>query len=100
MKGDRGFNEAKRVAVAALQSGLVTYEPRDLGKNALADGSISYREAAAILERTRGNQAKCQPHHFDSRQLIWIFRPEGWYIKFYLVDGVCFLSFHLAEGQA
>jgi hypothetical protein len=66
-------------------------------RNLLATKAIELEEAISLVESTRGNQARSSPHHADPNILVWVFRPQDWYIKFYLVDVVWFISFHRTE---
>lgn len=94
------FNDAKTKVIAAIRSKRFRHEHRKdlVGKNLLATDEVSLEEAVAILARTRGTEASCSPHHFDPSIEVWVFRPAGWYIKFYLVGSCYFISFHRSEG--
>ncbi|MBT9583719.1 hypothetical protein IV102_10225 [bacterium] len=93
------FSDAKREILAALREHRYQHEARaaQSQKNLLATGAISVDQAIGLVEATRGNQATSSPHHADASVLVWVFRPVGWYVKFYLVDGAWFISFHQAE---
>jgi hypothetical protein len=99
-----GFREARRKAVASLRSGRFQSEPDGVirGKNLLGTGEVSAEDVVVLLNRCRGPQHSCGPHHFDPGTTVHIFQPvEGtarWYIKLYFVaDGgvdVMFMSVH------
>jgi hypothetical protein len=93
------FSEAKSGVLKALREHRIEHEARDAQteKNLLATKMITVEEAVGLVESTRGNQASSSPHHGDSDIQVWIFRPRGWYIKFYLVGKAWFISFHREE---
>lgn len=66
-------------------------------KNLLQMGLITADDALEIVERTRGGQATSSTHHFDSSVTVWVFKPDDWYLKFYLLDQCWFISFHKSE---
>ena len=93
-----GFDDAKRQVVEALRAGKVEHDTREPGKNLLALGLVDVPTAVELVERTRGNEARSSPHHFDPSLEVWVFRPRGWYIKFYYRRVWRFASFH-REGE-
>jgi hypothetical protein len=90
------FLQAKALVIKALSEGRVHVEARETQaeKNLLAIGKIDPDEAILIIQATRGDQAKSSPHHKDKSILVWVFRPQGWYIKFYFLEDCWFISFH------
>ncbi len=94
--GGMGFEQAKALILAHLGAGTVRHEPRPARKNLLQTGQLSLVEAAAIVAKTRGQEASSAPHHQDPSITVWVLRPDGWYIKCYLVDECWFISFHKA----
>lgn len=90
------FSQAKAHAAKALREGRIQHEAREAQtqKNLLATGGIDTEEALQLIQATRGQQAKCSPHHADASIQVWVFRPQDWYIKFYLLDQCIFISFH------
>ena len=95
------FDEAKYQVVQAIKNKNFRHERRksQAQKNLLANDEISQAEAIAIIEKTRGNQAVKSEHHFLPDTLVWVFRPDDWYIKFYLANGCFFISFHKSEDR-
>ncbi len=99
-----GFNDVRARIILALGEGHFQHEERTQaeGKNLLATGDISAEEIIELLRRCRGNQHQTGRHHFDSTQVIHIFKYTSpsirWYIKAYLADqdGVMavFISVH------
>lgn len=86
--------------VEALRTGNYRNEYRSTPeKNLLAVGLLDVPTAIELISRTRGQQAQQSPHHFDPSTPVWVFRPSGWYIKFYLRGECWFLSFH-REGES
>jgi len=95
-----GFEEVKRQVIEALRTGNYLNEHRSSReKNLLAAGLLDVTTAIELVQRTRGQQAQSSPHHFNPSVRVWIFRPSGWYIKFYLSGTCWFLSFH-REGES
>lgn len=90
------FSQAKAQAVEALRERRIEYEARELQsqKNLLSTGAIDAEMAITLIQSTRGHQANFSPHHADRSIQVWVFEPKGWYIKFYLLEGCCFISFH------
>jgi hypothetical protein len=100
MQTEMSFHTAKAKVVEAIRNKRFRHEQRKdlVEKNLLATGQVGVEEAIAILNRTRGTEASSSPHHFDASIEVWVFRPAGWYIKFYLVGSCYFISFHRSEG--
>jgi hypothetical protein len=93
------FAKAKRQVIEAIQSKHFRHEGRsEEYKNLLATGEVDHEEAIRILGKTRGHEASKSRHHFDSDLEVWIFRPAGWYIKFYMLKDCWFISFHRSEA--
>jgi hypothetical protein len=89
------FNEAKRRILESLASGEFIHEFRNDGeKNLLKSELISNSQAVSIVARTTGQQATVSSHHFLNSVEVWVFRPVGWYVKFYFTDDSVFISFH------
>ncbi len=93
------FSEAKASVIKALRDESIQHEARaaQAQKNLLATGQVSIEEAILLVGSTRGDQATNSPHHKDPKILVWVFTPKDWYIKFYLLDGAWFISFHRTE---
>lgn len=96
------FSQAKADVIAALKEGRIQHEAREARaqKNLLAIGKIDWKEAIALVQSTRGDQAKATPHHANPSVEVWVFRPAEWYIKFYFLDQCVFISFHKNEPEA
>ncbi len=93
------FEKAKRQVIAAIKSKQFRHEGRSgEHKNLLATGEVSHEEALLILGKTKGHEASTSRHHFDPDLEVWVFRPAGWYIKFYGVEDCWFISFHRSEA--
>ena len=93
------FETAKRKVLEAIRSKRFRHESRSGDtKNLLATGEVSHEEAVQILGRTKGQEASKSRHHLDPDLEIWVFRPAGWYIKFYVVEDCWFISFHRSEA--
>lgn len=89
------FKVAKQQAIEAIMTGCYNSEEREAGKNLLEDGSLSELEAIEIIKSVLGHQATCSEHHFLAGVEVWVFKPvSGWYVKFFILDGVTFVSFH------
>ncbi len=94
-----GFRTAKRLLVAALESGDYAHE-LDRGsietKNLLATGRVSADEVLDLVAPCRGQNHSSSAHHFDARIEVHILKINGWYIKFYVLGdpSVMFISVH------
>ena len=103
-----GFSAAKAAVVAALHEGNFEHEAREAlaEKNLLAVGDVDASEVAELVIKTRSEDYRESPHHWDQSVLVHTFRPtvreERWYIKVYFVetDGddrkAMFISVHRA----
>lgn len=92
------FSQAKNKIVEAILAGDYLAESRsETGKNLLEDKELSDLDAAAIVSKTRGSQAKKSSHHQVSAIDVWVFRPDGWYVKFYFTSSNVIISFHRSE---
>ena len=94
-----GGNEAKRLVLEALRENNFRHEPRDATKNLLASRQITIEEAIEILSATKGQEMEMSPHHQDRAVSVWVFRPKGWYVKFFFRTKCWFISFH-REAQS
>ena len=78
--------------MAALNEGNFEHEEREARaeKNLLAVGDIDASEVAALVLRTRAEDYRELPHHWDQSVVVHTFRPtvreERWYIKVYFVE--------------
>lgn len=96
-----GFDSAKKEVLEALRQRKFFNEPRsESEKNLLETGEVTIEEAIRLVESTRGNQATNSSHHFNPSIVVWVFKPKGWYIKFYFANGCWFISFHPTEGAS
>ena len=86
-----GFREARQRVIRSLVAGDYQFEIREVveGKNLLDTGEVTPAEVVALLQRCRGDQYSCAPHHADPSVPVHVFLPargaEQWYIKAYLV---------------
>lgn len=89
------FKKAKSEVIAALSSNRFRHEYRQDGqKNLLQTGEMTIQEVLELVAKTRGAEATSSPHHMDATIPVWVFRPKGWYIKFYLLKECWFISLH------
>ena len=103
-----GFSEAKRAVVAALREGNFEHEARGAlaEKNLLAVGDVDASDVAKLVLKTRSEDYRESPHHWDQSVMVHTFTPtarkERWYIKVYFLetdgDGrkAMFISVHRA----
>lgn len=89
-----GFKQAKNEVMEALRNKSFRHEVRPEEKNLLQTGEVTLEVALNLVAKTRGDEAAKSKHHLDSTIDVWVFRPQGWYIKFYLQGGCWFISFH------
>jgi hypothetical protein len=88
-----GFRDARQRVIRSLLAGDYQFEIRDVaeGKNLLEIGVVTPTEVVALLQRCRGDQYRCVPHHADASVPVHVFLPvltgERWYVKAYLVAG-------------
>jgi len=100
----RGFKEAKQDALKALTDGRIQHEPRSTldEKNLLATGEVDATWTASLILATPSRGATSSPHHFLDLE-VWVFRPSidgtRWYIKFYFIDEIWFISVHKSEPE-
>ena len=95
-----GYDASKRQAIQALHERRFRHERRSgENKNLLETGEVTIEEAIQLLGQTRGTEATSSPHHFDRSVDVWVLRPRGWYIKFYVMDLCWFISFHQSEER-
>lgn len=94
-----GFEDVKRQILEALLAGQFEHDWRGESKNLLAADRLDAGTARELIERTRGQEAQQSPHHADASVSVWVFRPRGWYIKFYYRKVWRFVSFH-REGES
>ena len=87
-----GFSAAKAAAVAALHEGNFEHEAREAlaEKNLLAVGDVDASEVAELVLKTRSEDYRESPHHWDQSVLVHTFRPtvrgQRWYIKVYFLE--------------
>lgn len=96
-----GFNDAKAMVIACLNSGNFVHEARtDIDvKNLLETGVVTAQEVSSVIRRSSGNQHKTSPHHFDANTVVHIIKTrhqgQDWYIKWYFADpSTVFISVH------
>lgn len=96
-----GLKDTRSKAIECLKMGRVQAAERpDINeKNLLKTGLITSDFVIKLLNSTRGEQYKTQPHKDDSGVLVHYFEPtvagEDWHIKLYFLDPDCwFISVH------
>jgi hypothetical protein len=96
-----GFKQVKAQVIACLNSGRVRHEQRNEidVKNLLATGAVTPGEVAAMINRARGGDYRCSPHHFDQRIDVHTVtvghQGVRWYIKWYFLEpNTVFISVH------
>lgn len=100
----RGFKEAKRDALTALKEGRIQHEPRGAlsENNLLATGEVDATFTASLIASTAARNTSSSPHHFLDVE-VWVFKSlfEGakWYIKFYFIDEIWFISVHKSKRE-
>jgi len=94
--------------VAALHEGNFEHEAREAlaEKNLLAVGDVDANDVAELVLRTRAEDYRESPHHWDQSVAVHTFMPtardERWYIKVYFVEAdgddrkAMFISVHRA----
>ena len=103
-----GFRTVKAAVVEALREGNFEHEAREAfaEKNLLAVGDVDANEVAELVLRTRSEDYRESPHHWDRSVVVHTFmstaREERWYIKVYFVEAegddrkAMFISVHRA----
>ena len=103
-----GFSGAQAAVVAALREGNFEHEAREAlaEKNLLAVGDVDASNVAELVLKTRSEEYRESPHHWDQSVLVHTFRPtvrgERWYIKVYFIEAdrhdrkAMFISVHRA----
>ena len=100
----RGFKEAQRDALTAIKDGRIQHEPRaTLGeKNLLAIGDVDATFTSQLIQSTASRNASSNAHHFMDVE-VWTFKPSfqgvQWYVKFYFIDDIWFISVHKSESE-
>ncbi len=91
------FKQVKAKAVKLLNAGEITHEARNNinEKNLLSTGALSIKDVIKLINKTKGFQFTTSKHHMAPTIDVYIFRPDGWYIKFYFIEpGMMFISVH------
>ncbi len=96
-----GLRDIRSKAIECLKAGRVqAVERSDINeKNLLKTGGITSDDVVKLLNATRGDQYKTEPHKDDSSVLVHYFEPmvagENWHIKLYFLEPDCwFISAH------
>ena len=96
-----GFKKVKAQVIDCLNTGKVRHEQRgDINvKNLLATGAVAAAQVAAAIDRARGYDYECNPHHYDPKIQVHIIKTvsagKRWYIKWYFVElNTVFISVH------
>lgn len=96
-----GYKDVKALVLSCLQIGDILHASRgeiDI-KNLLATGQVTPDEVAEVIQRSRGGDYECSPHHSVSGVDVHIIRRSHkgvvWYIKWYYVEPASvFISVH------
>lgn len=97
MSQPKGFNEVKKAAILALESGNFQHEARHgiEVKNLLQTGNVVPDEAVRIIKRCGGANYSISSHRLDSSIDVHIIKSSTWYVKFYFLDPMTvFISLH------
>lgn len=72
-----GFKDARQRVIRSLRAGDYQHEAREVseGKNLLDTGEVTPDEVVALLQRCRGDQYSCGPHHSAPEVPVHLFRP-------------------------
>jgi len=99
-----GLRAARAATIEALRTGNFDHEVGETRaeKNLLAIGGVSLDEVIDLLRRSRGDDYRESPHHWDRTVSVHVFTPQvdghRWYIKVYFIDGfgetATFISAH------
>jgi len=96
-----GLKDVRSLLIDALRSERYQHEYRaDMeSRNLLFDEVVEPEFVIRLLQRCRGDQYACSPHHFLQRVMCHVFTPElngeRWYIKAYLLSAdAVFISVH------
>lgn len=104
------LKEARKNAVAAINSGQIQHEPRDAIalKNLLAIGAVTTDDALLVINACKGDDYSTSQHHHDATVAVHVFKAkvktsidsakENWYVKIYFLDpDIWFISMHKSE---
>lgn len=94
---DRGFKQAKRDLISALQTGNYLHAARGSIeiKNLLATGEVSARQLIEVIGACKGTNHSCSAHHSVPGIAVHVLKQAGWYIKFYFIEpDTWFISVH------
>ena len=95
------FKEIKKKAIECLLHGQIQHEARteiDV-KNLLKIGDVTVEKVIKLINKTKGFQYTCSPHHLEESVMVHVCKPikNGikWYIKFYFIEpDIIFISIH------
>ncbi|KPA12475.1 hypothetical protein MHK_007311 [Candidatus Magnetomorum sp. HK-1] len=95
------FKEIKKKAIECLLRGQIQHEARteiDV-KNLLKIGDVTVEQIIKLINKTKGFQYTCSPHHLEKSVIVHVCKPiqDGikWYIKFYFIEpDIIFISIH------
>ena len=94
---ERGFRQAKRDLIAALQTGTYLHAVRGSieVKNLLATAEVCVPELIEIIEQCTGRHHSSSPHHAAPQIEVHVLARRPWYIKFYFIEpDAWFISVH------
>ena len=97
------FHEVRTIVVNALQAGNYQFESRVAfdEKNYLQLGRVDEQFVIGAILATRGQDVERGVHDQMPSVEIWVLKPlikrRRWYIKFYILEDVYFISVHPAK---
>ena len=99
MAAKLGFREVKRRVLEALRTRDYSFEDRaDADTKILLDsGGMTADRLYSILRSCRGEDHSVSPHHALPSVPVHVLKKDGWYVKFYFVEGIpstMFISVH------
>lgn len=94
-----GLKDIRAKAIDCLKSGQIQHDTDRSGrideKNLLVTGQISVDDVIELIKQTKGGDFETSSHHFIAGLDVYIFKPNGWYIKCYFIEpDIFFISVH------
>lgn len=94
-----GLKSVRALAIDKLLRGRVLHDIERSGdiddKNYILSGDLEIEEVIELINKTKGSEYNYFPHHYLEGVEVHIFKPFGWYIKFYFIEpDIIFISIH------
>tara|TARA_Y100000768_G_C23989013_1_gene690861 strand:+ start:425 stop:715 length:291 start_codon:yes stop_codon:yes gene_type:complete len=94
-----GLKDIRSEVIKRLKDGHIQHDTDRAGdidiKNLLLTGEVTVSDVIELINKTKGGQYESSPHHIVESVDVHIFKPNGWYVKFYFIDpDVIFISVH------